>query len=126
MGVAFFASCSTPKTVLFSHAPEDSDLYMEAKSILVVLKTAEVYELRNFSVRNDSLIGTRIVRRESGAKKSQAKTALALDDISTIQVPYTSKQNDRGFETGFWFAVGAASLGALLTLAILGILQPWD
>ncbi|MDD4858313.1 MAG: hypothetical protein PHD74_09450, partial [Candidatus Krumholzibacteria bacterium] len=94
IGIALLAGCSTPKTVLVPLAPGDSDAYAGAKSILVVLKTAEVYEMKNFSVRGDSLMGTRILRRESGAKKGEWETVLALEDISSIQVATTSGRGD--------------------------------
>lgn len=88
VGAVALAGCA--KTVIVPLAPDDSDAYKKAKSIFVVLKTAEIYEIENFSVQGDSLVGTRILRREVGTKEGERAIAIALDDISTIQVAKTS------------------------------------
>lgn len=88
-GIAHVGGCA--KTVVVPIAPENPDAYKKAKSIFVVLKTAEIYEIENFSVRDDSLAGTRILRNETGTKRDEQRVTIALEDISTIQVAKTSR-----------------------------------
>jgi len=103
------------KTTLVPIAPDDPAVCKKAKVIFVVLKTGETYEMKDCSVRGDSLAGTRVLRDENGVKRDEQKTTVALNDVTTVQV---AKAPGRwmffglGVGTGFILtaAVGAAIL----------------
>ena len=114
MSILLLGGCA--KTVLVPFAPEDSRAYLKAKSIFAVLKTAEIYEMENVSVRADSLVGMRVFRDESGVRLGAERTAIALDDVRTIQVAKTPT---------FGAALAGIGLGFVLSTAAAGLILVW-
>jgi len=98
------------KTTLVPIAPDNSDAYKKAPVIFAVLTTGETYEMKDFSIRGDSLAGTRVFRDENGEKRYEQKTAVAIENVNTIQV---EKATGRSF---MFLGMGAA-LGLGLSVA---------
>ena len=110
--VAFLAGCA--KTTLIASAPKDGDAYRKAKTIYVVLKTGETYEMRPFTMTADSIVGTRILRNRDGKIVEQRASKIELNEISTIQV--IELKNRAGLIVGI--ATGTSLLGLVVGTAL--------
>ena len=121
IGVALLGSCA--KTTLIASPPEETEAYRNAKTIYVVLKTSETYEMRGFAVIADSLVGTRVLRNHDEKIIEERASKIALDDISTIQVIHLKSQSGLFFGTGTLtgLCLGGAA-GFMLGLIVSG---PW-
>jgi hypothetical protein len=82
--VALLAGCA--KTTLIASAPKDGDAYRNAKTIYVVLKTGETYEMQRFTMTADSIVGTRVVRDRDEKIVEQRASKIEFNEINTIQV----------------------------------------
>ena len=113
--VALLAGCA--KTALVSFAPQKSETYKKAKTIFVVLNTGETYEMRDFSVRGDSLVGTRVLRKGNWKIVGQRASKIELAEILTIQFIESENQSGSFFGGGLAFGLGlTVALGTLWLL----------
>jgi hypothetical protein len=121
VGITILGGCA--KTTLVQISPNDPAAYKKEKVIFVVLETGETYEMKDCSVRGDSLAGTWVLRDKSGVKQDEQKTAVALDDVITVQVAKATARSWMffGFGVGTGFVLTAAAGGALLLMIAMGL-----
>jgi len=119
-GITILGGCA--KTTLVPIAPDDPAVCKKAKVLFVVLKTGETYEMKDCSVRGDSLAGTRVFRDEGGAKRNEQRISVAIDDVTTVQVAQSKGQwTFFGIGFGAGFVLTAAAIGALILLALMAM-----
>jgi len=117
ISLGILAGCA--KTTVIPVAPDNTAAYEKAKAIFVILKTGETYEMKDFSVSGDSLAGTRVLRDESGVQRGEQKTAMALDEVSTVQVEKGTGRSFAFFGMGFGLGVGIAAAVVAVLIALL-------
>jgi hypothetical protein len=117
ISIGILGGCA--KKTLIPVAPDNPDAYQKAKAIFVILKTGEAYEMKDFSVRGDSLAGTRVFRDEKGVKRDEQKTSVALDNVSTVQVEKATGRSFAFFGMGFGLGLGIAAAGVAALIILI-------